>query len=306
MILLAVALFVGQAGADACAGTEPQLKAAEQALDKRDLAEAARVMAPLESGHLSCWKVTLALGRLRYKQGDFRSANTFSELAILDAPDNPEVLLLRGQMFAIQNQAARAQELLEKASKLDPSNAEPHYQLGMLYDSNRRHREAVAEFEKVIQLRPGDARAYDYLALNLEPLGAIQKAEAAYQKGLGLNQGATADPFLDYNYGRLLLKLNRLVESEKHLDRALQLAPETRAVFYEHARLNLRLGKVAEARKDAEKALARADPGGFILDLQVYNLLVQICTRLGDQESARKYARLSETASIPLRARERR
>ena len=80
---------------------------------------------------------------------------------------------LRGQMLVLQNQGPWAQELLEKACKLDPNNAETHYQLGTLYDSNRRNREAVAEFEKVTQLRPNDARAYDYLALNLEPLGEI-------------------------------------------------------------------------------------------------------------------------------------
>jgi hypothetical protein len=64
--------------------------------------------------------------------------------------------------------------------------------------------------------------------------------------------------------------------------------------------------KLQEARADAEHALALPDPGGFILDLQVYNLLVQIYTRLGDEDLARKYARLSEASTIPLRARERR
>lgn len=306
MILLAAALLLAQASTDACAGTEPQLMAAGRALAERHEDEAARVLAPLESGYLGCWKVVLALGRLHYEQGDYRRANTFSELAMLNAPENPDVLLLRGQMLVMQNQGPRAQELLEKACKLDPNNGEAHYQLGSLYDSNRRHREAVAEFEKVVQLRPADARAYDYLALNLEPLGEIRKSEAAYQMALTVNQGPMADPFLDYNYGRLLLKLNRLAESQKHLDRALQLAPGARAVSYEHARLNLRLEKLQEARADAEHALALPDPGGFILDLQVYNLLVQIYTRLGDENLARKYARLSEASTIPLRARERR
>lgn len=306
MILAVAALVLAQAGTDACAGADPQLMAAGRALAERHVDVAAGILAPFESGYLGCWKVVLALGRLHYEQGDYRRANTFSELAMLNAPENPEVLLLRGQMLVLQNQGARAQELLEKACKLDPNNGEAHYQLGSLYDSNRRHREAVAEFEKVIQLRPTDARAFDYLALNLEPLGEIRKAEAAYQKALTVNQGPMADPFLDYNYGRLLLKLNRLAESQKHLDRALQLAPGTRAVSYEHARLNLRLEKLQDARADAEHALALADPGGYILDLQVYNLLVQIYTRLGDEDLARKYARLSEASTIPLRARERR
>jgi len=175
----------------------------------------------------------------------------------------------------------------------------------MVYDSARRNPEAVAEFEKVIRLRPDDARAYDYMALNLEPLGEIQRAEAAYRKALAINRGPLADPFLDYNYGRLLCKLNRLAECKQRLDRALEIAPETRAVCYEHARLNLRLERLRDARVDAERALALPDPGGFILDLQVYNLLVQIYSRMGDRDSAQRYARLSERASVPIRARER-
>ncbi len=222
------------------------------------------------------------------------------------APGSSEELVMRGRMLLAQNRLAEAQEVLEQACRADPRNAEAHYQLGMLYDAGRRHREAVAEFERVIQLRPEDARAYDYLALNLEPLGEIRKAEVAYRKGLTVNQGEMADSFLDYNYGRLLLKLNRLEESRKHLDRALTQAPETRAVFYEHARLNLYSGKLDDARADGERALGLADPGGYILDLQVYNLLVQIYSRLGNEELARKYAKLSEAATVPIRAADRR
>ncbi len=303
--VLALALLAGQGTLDPCAGAEPRLKQAAQAFARRDLAGADRILAPLESEYFACWKVLLALGSLRYERGDYRRANTYSELALNAAPENPQAQVLRAQLLLMQNQSAKAKELLEKASKLDPENAEAHYQLGMVYDSLRRNAEAVSEFEKVLRLRPNDARAFDYLALNLEPMGFVQRAETAYQKGLAVNQAPFADLFLDYNYGRLLLKLNRLEESRKHLDKAVQLAPETRAVYYERARLNLRADKLPEARADAERAAALPDRGGFILDLQVYNLLVQIYTRLGDSDQARKYAQLSETATVPLRARER-
>lgn len=61
----------------------------------------------------------------------------------------------------------------------------------------------------------------------------------------------------------------------------------------------------AEARRDAERALAIPDPGGLILDLQVYNLLATIYTRLGEEELARKFTRLSESTRVPLRTRDR-
>ena len=136
-------------------------------------------------------------------------------------------------------------------------------------------------------------------------MGETARAEAAYKQGVPVNQGPRFDSFLDYNYGKLLLKLNRLEEAKQHLDRALELAPKVRAVRYDHARLWLRLGKPEEARVDAEAALATRDPGGFILDLQVYNLLVNVYTRLGETELARQYAQLAERTSVPLRSRER-
>jgi Tfp pilus assembly protein PilF len=303
--VLIAALLGGQAAADPCAGVQAKLKPAIEALAKGDLAGAARVAEPLEPDYPTCWRVMLTLGRLRFEQGQYRHANTYSELALLSAPDDPEAMILRAQLLLMQNQTAQARLILEKACKLAPENAEAHYQLGRAYDDGHRNPEAVAEFEKVVRMRPSDARAYDYLALNLEPMGEIERAEAAYRKGLAVNQGALADPFLDYNYGRLLCKLNRLAEARPHLDRAMQLAPGTRAVYYEHARLNLRQDHLAEARSDAERALGLPDPGGYILDLQVYNLLVQIYTRLGNQVLAQKYAKLSETATVPIRARER-
>jgi len=75
------------------------------------------------------------------------------------------------------------------------------------------------------------------------------------------------------------LKRNRLEESKKHLDRAAQLAPQVRAVWYERAKVNLRLQSYGEARHDAERALWLADSSGVIIDLQVYYLLESIYHR---------------------------
>jgi tetratricopeptide (TPR) repeat protein len=167
------------------------------------------------------------------------------------------------------------------------------------------HPEAVEQFKRAISLRRQDARAYDYLALNLEALDEVKKAEATYKKGLEVNQAPFFDFFLDYNYGRFLMKVNRLAESKVYLDRALRIAPETRAVYYEHSRLNLRLQKYKEARADAERALSLPDPSGFILDLQVYYLLATIHSRLGNTELAQKYAALCRTSRVPIPAQGR-
>ena len=102
-----------------------------------------------------------------------------------------------------------------------------------------------------------------------------------------------------------MLKERKLQESKVHLDRAVSLAPDTRAVYYERGKLNVILGDYQQARRDAQQASKLQDPTGFVLDLQVYYLLSTIYSHLGEHELARQYAELSKTARIPIQDRAR-
>src|SRR6266576_841103 len=89
--------------------------------------------------------------------------------------------------------------------------------------------------------------------------------------------------------------------AKRHLDRAVELTPDVRAPWYERAKLNLRLKNNQQAREDAERAANIRDSQGIIIDLQLYVLLEQIYTRLGDTELAEKYANLSQRTPVPPR-----
>jgi tetratricopeptide (TPR) repeat protein len=327
------------ANATACSGAEHQLRSAKQAIDQGHFDEAERLLLPLQTSHPECGEVLLTLARVRasqkdanvaeqlfsrsveltpndarsysyyaefsFTQGDYVHADYLSDRALSLDGEYPEALLLKGQILVMKGQIPAARELLEKACTVAPDNAEAHFQLAAFFDARKLNHEAVQHFERTITLRPGDPRAYDYLALNLESLGEAKKADAAYRKGLAVNKGPFFDYFVDYNYGRFLLKQNRLEESKVYLDRSLRLAPETRAVYYEHGKLNVLLHRYQEARRDAERALGLADSSGFVLDLQVYYLLTTVYSRLGEQELARKYAELSRSATIPIQYRAR-
>src|SRR6266852_3721413 len=94
----------------------------------------------------------------------------------------------------------------------------------------------------------------------------------------------------------------RLSESKEHLDRAVRLTPETRAVHYEHGKLNMLLKNYQKARIAGERALALPDPSGVILDLQVFYLLTTVYQRLGEEALAQKYAELVRTTAVPVQA----
>jgi tetratricopeptide (TPR) repeat protein len=133
-------------------------------------------------------------------------------------------------------------------------------------------------------------------------VGEVDRAGEAYRKAEAVNRrGRHFDGFLDYNYGRFLLKGNQLKEAKEHLDRAVELTPNVRAVWYERAKVNLSMKKYEDARADGERAATLRDTGGVILDLQIYALLEQIYGRLGNKELASKYAALSRITPVPIK-----
>jgi Tfp pilus assembly protein PilF len=334
-IMLACGTDSALHGAD-CSQIENALTRANAALDQRKPAVTQRVLATLDT--VNCERVVLLTARLaeamgnledagrRYVQyttlapndakglayfgaflldnGRYPQAESASQRASALDPRLAEVLLLRGRILGLKGQMSKAKMAFTKAIELSPNNPEIHYQVGIFHDGQQQSHKAAASFEKVVRLTPNDPRAYDYLALNLEPTGDVERTEWAYQRGLSLNRGPRFDSFLDYNYGRFLVKKNRLEEAKKHLNRAVILTPQARSSYYERGKLNLKLGNLRAARDDAERALVLKDPGGVILDLQVHYLLARIHARLGDQEEARRYSELSRKLSIPLAARQ--
>ncbi len=234
--------------------------------------------------------------------GDYDHADQASAEAFELAPGDPVALSVRGQLVAMKGDRQGGIDLLTRASALDPTDEETQFQLGAIYDRAKLPGDAVKHFQKATELDSNDARAWDFLALQLEPLGQVSEADKAYQAALKVNQeGPHYDAFLDYNYGRFLMKKGDLAGSKMHLDKAIQLVPDMRAVWYERARLSYLLRSYDAARKEAEKAVSIADPDGLVIDLQLYSLLAQIYRRSGETELANKFAELARTTPPPVR-----
>jgi tetratricopeptide (TPR) repeat protein len=334
-LLLACAPF-GVAFADSCARADPQLSQIAQQLAHSAAGAAEQIVQQIPQSESECPGVLLAkariaaakgdsekaagmfthylevaaddpqgyayFARLLIEQGEYPRADAISETAIAKGPRDPAALAVRGQILAMKGDRQKGVELLTEACNLAPEDAQAHFQLGVIYDRAKLRQDAAAQFKKAVALDPSDARTWDYLALNLEPLGDIAGASEAYKKGLEVNrEGPQFDAFLDYNYGRFLMKQGDLNASKVHLDRAVKLVPDMRATWYERARLDLRLQDYQLARKDAEMAASIADPQGAIIDLQIYTILEQIYRRLGETELANKYAELERQTLPPIR-----
>jgi tetratricopeptide (TPR) repeat protein len=336
MLLVLLACTPSYVRATPCSGAERQMGSIWKELAAGNSRAAEQMLQEMERTHPECPEAILARARIadakgataeaedafvRYAKlaptegnaysyharflldhGQYQRADDLSAQALEVDPDDAVALAVRGEILDMKGQPQQGMELLKKACQLDPRNARAQFQLATIYDRAKRLADAVSHFEKAVEMDPSNAQAWDYLALDLEPLGEVERADLAYQKGLAVNQpGPHFDSFLDYNYGRFLMKRNDLPASKRHLDRAVELAPDIRAPWYELAKLNLRVKNYAQAREDAERAANIRDPRGIIIDLQLYVLLEQIYTRLGDTASAGKYAKLSRQTPVSPR-----
>jgi tetratricopeptide (TPR) repeat protein len=336
LFLLVAACLPRVALADACAEADSQYSRISIELGRSAVEAAERILNQVPPSNAACPSVLLAkariaagkgdssqaealfshymevapedprgyafLARLLIDEGEYPRADAASEAAIQKGPDNPAALAVRGQLLAMKGDRKRGVELLTKACQLDPEDAEAEFQLGSIYDRSKLPADAMIHFKRVVALDPEDPRAWDYLALSQEPMGDLDGAAGSYAKALQVNrEGPHYDAFLDYNYGRFLMKQGDLKKSKVHLDHAVELVPNIRATWYERARLDLRLKDYQLARKDAETAARISDPEGIIIDLQIYSILEQIYRRVGERELANKYAELGRSTAPPVR-----
>jgi tetratricopeptide (TPR) repeat protein len=98
--------------------------------------------------------------------------------------------------YTESEKSRKAMEALkERYGKLPEENANLHYNLGVVYAQHQEYPKAIAELEKVIQLKPNDPEAfYNLGVINGEYLGNRTKAIEYFEKYLAL---APNDPEAD-------------------------------------------------------------------------------------------------------------
>ncbi len=194
-------------------------------------------------------------------------------------------------------------EFFRKALQIKPDFVEAHYDLGLIYTSQKKLTEAVQEFEAVAKFNPefegpGSASIYQLLASNYRDLGRDADAIAALRNGvkrqpknltmwkalaylqLHEKDDAAALPTLlaiadldpkdtdaRMNLGVVYQRLNRLDDAVRAYRAALELNPDDFNTHYNLALVLMHQQKNAEAA--AELAVAdKLSPGnGEVLEL---------------------------------------
>jgi tetratricopeptide (TPR) repeat protein len=221
------------------------------------------------------------LGRALISAGRLDEAAAAFQRALALQPDN---LGYRFGVGLVQQRQKRWEEaiqtfraLVEKAQKETPFYIDALFSLGSSLERAGHFDEAVAVFQKLINLAPQHAEALNYLGYMFAEKGIrLEEAEGLVKRALALDQDNGA--FLD-SLGWTYYQMGRYKEAEEWLDRAIQAELRRKAdgesisVIWDHIGDNAeKLGQNQKALDAWENAL-KAKPGDKKIEAKRHVLL---------------------------------
>lgn len=196
------------------------------------------------------WNAHLRLAQLFVAAGMPQQTESNIEYVAALRPADPEMLRVRGEMYAAEDRPEIAERDLLRAYVNGPDKADVAIRLAQLYVQQEQIQKARSILSSTASLTPHESRLLFALARLEETQGNRAAAEDAYRK-------AVADEDSVENNRRLATFLERngeIAESEQVLRKVDALMP---AAPVNVADLELQTGKPQQALRDYEAAFAR-------------------------------------------------
>lgn len=274
-----------QAGNAQVVAVDPELTAARELLDKSDLSAAESATRQYIVKHPSDSAGHFLLGLIYFREvqslarsagnyaapGDVRpdalnsgardekiraSLAAFTEGAKFGKP-TPFDLKIVSLDYVLLSDYASADKWLSIAVDWDPQDAEAWYYLGRAKYNENRFAEAIAAFQKSIELRPHYVLAADGIGLSYAGLNRTAEAISALQTAVSWQDGVSQkspEPYIDL--GDLLNQLARFEEALPVLRRAVAIAPRNIRAHETLGKTLMNLNRLPEAQNELEAAIA--------------------------------------------------
>ncbi len=192
-------------------------------------------------------------------QGNLEAADTRFSLALEYSPRFVEALTNLGLVEVQRGNFERAEELLDRARDVNPDVAQPHHGLGVLAERRGQPEQAMDHYRDALEVDPGFAPARANLGRLYFKDNQLEQARIEFSK---LVEAAPLDPLGHSGLIESLLRLGRIDEADKLLDRARQELPESGELEILACRRLLRRGNTTEAAgRLARLAIRRDDLG---------------------------------------------
>ena len=176
----------------------------------------------------------------------------------------------------------QAIELLERASRLNPSNIGILLDLGRLHGS--RYDSAAAEkfFEQAVHIATNKTETLAIAGLQSRDFGNFAMAEHFYLRAV---QQKNAGPELFVQLAKLYERLRRLDEANGMVEKALHMDSQCPEALLMRARLERQAGRIEAAEQIIRSFVTKPNPDGWV-HAQTWYELGTILDRQGKYDEA--------------------
>ncbi|HUM10669.1 MAG TPA: tetratricopeptide repeat protein [Myxococcaceae bacterium] len=236
-------------------------------------------------------RLEVALGAVRFEQGDLEAAASLLQEVLKAEPGNPEANFWMARVHAKKGDYSLAQESIraaldraptraayhnelghilrdagkspeaveawKQAVKLDPAYADAWESMGQAYLDAGRYKDAIAAFEAALKADPGRVRVQGLIGDAQFQSGKWKEAAGSYSAGLKADPSLTG---LYYRLGRAYSELGQYDKAIGFYQRGLQNKPDDAQAWYHLGYALKEKGKKREAVAAFQNYLAKA-PG---------------------------------------------
>jgi len=264
----------------------PRVAEIERAIKQREYQSAEKILveeADRDPQSKRSAKLLMVAGGVFFLDGQYTNAAIAWKKAEAIAPLDDRSRFTLAMAYVKLDKRGWARPELEKLWARNPQDPRYLYWLARLDYDGRDYSSAMSRLERVIELDPQLARAYDALGLCYDYLGRFDQAVANFNRAIELNQlqgKPSAWPHVDL--ANSLIALNRLTEAENNLRLAVGYDQRLPQAHYQLGRVLEMQGRYGDALNSLKAAVTLApdfaDP---------HYLLGRIFHRLGNEPQAK-------------------
>ena len=159
----------------------------------------------------------------------------------------------QAHMLIQQGRIAEAIATYERLIQVKPGIAEAHFNIGVLLSQSGRPEEALIAYEQAIILYPNFAQAYFNIGNIYKKMGKLEEALNAYKHAVHMSP-KSADSYI--SCGIVLNSLGRSEEALIAYRRAIQLNPNSALAYNNTGNALMDLGQPEAALQSYDKAIA--------------------------------------------------
>jgi tetratricopeptide (TPR) repeat protein len=187
-----------------------------------------------------------------YRRGALDDAERLTGMILAAIPLHPQALNLRGLVRLRRGEPANALDDLRRAREAAPDFVDAHFNYALACAELGRASDALAGFENVLRLRPGEALAWNNRGNVLQRIERWDDALASYERAIALRPD-----YIDaiYNRAATLQRLGRWEEALHGHEQVLRSAPEHADALNNRAAVLYEVDRHEEALADFDAAL---------------------------------------------------